>query len=68
MFRILDLVLCWDKAHDKKGNHGKFDKLWLGPLQVAEKIGDNTFRLKTLTGEDVPLPVNSQHLKHYFLA
>ncbi|HEX4851450.1 MAG TPA: transposase family protein, partial [Puia sp.] len=31
-FRISNLVLCWDKAHEKKGSHGKFDKLWLGPL------------------------------------
>ena len=65
-FRISDLVLYWDKAHEKKGDHDKFDKLWLGPYQISEILGDNAFRLRTLTGEDVPLPVNGQFLKHYF--
>ncbi len=67
-FRISDLVLYWDKAHEKKGQHDKFDKLWKGPFQIVEIIGDNAFRLKTLTGGDVPLPVNWQFLKHYFQA
>lgn len=65
-FRIYDLVLYWDKAHDHKGEHGKFDKVWLGPYQILEILEDNAFRLKTLTGEDIPLPVNGQYLKHYF--
>jgi len=56
-FRILDLVLAWDKAHEKKGDHGKFDKLWIGPFQILEILGDSTYRLKTLTGKDVPLLV-----------
>lgn len=30
-FRIFDLVLYWDKAHEKRGDHDKFDKLWMGP-------------------------------------
>lgn len=30
-FQILDLVLCWDKAHERKGDHDKFDNLWMGP-------------------------------------
>ena len=67
-FRISDLVLYWDKAHEKKGQHNKFDKIWKGPFQIAEIIGDNAFRLKTLTGGDVPLSVNGQFLKHYFQA
>lgn len=57
-FRIADFVLCWDKAHERKGGHDKFDKLWLGPFQIYEILGDNSFRLKTLTGEDVPFPIN----------
>lgn len=57
-FRIYDLVLYLDKPHDRKRDHGKFDKLWLGPYQIAEILGDNAFRLKTLTGEDISLPVN----------
>jgi len=62
------LVLYWDKAHERKGEHGKFDKLWMGPYQIYEILGDNTYRLKSLTGEELPLPINGQFLKHYFQA
>lgn len=57
-FRISDLVLLWDKANEKKGDHQKFDKLWLGLYQIAEILGENAFRLNSLMGEPIPLPVN----------
>ena len=38
-FEIGDLVLKWDKAHEEKGKHTKFQILWLGPFQIIEKIG-----------------------------
>ena len=31
-FQIGDLVLKWDKAHEEKGKHTKFQRMWLGPL------------------------------------
>ena len=31
-FSIGDLVLKWDKAHEEKGKHTKFQKMWLGPF------------------------------------
>ena len=65
-FWILDLVLRWDKAHEKKGGHDKFDNLWKGPYQIFEILGDNAFKLKTLIGKEVQLPVNGKFLKHYF--
>ena len=34
---IGDLVLKWDKAHEEKGKHTKFQKMWLGPFQIAER-------------------------------
>ncbi|XP_059070906.1 U-box domain-containing protein 43 [Cryptomeria japonica] len=53
-FHISDLVLCWDKAHERKGEHNKFDNLWLGPFQISEILEENAFQLRTLTGsEDV---------------
>lgn len=64
-FHISDIVFCWDKAHERKGEHDKFDNLWLDPFQISEILGENAFRLRTLTGKDVPLPVNGQFLKHY---
>jgi len=57
-FHISDLVLYWDKAKERKGEHDKFDNLWKGPYQIVEILGENAFKLKTLTGESVPLPVN----------
>eukprot|EP00253_Pinus_taeda_P036378 PITA_36378 len=42
-FQVGDLVLKWDKAHEDKGKHTKFQKMWLGPFQICEKIGHSTF-------------------------
>ena len=47
-FQVGDLVLKWDKFHKEKGDHTKFQKLWLGPFVIAENIGPSTFRLQTL--------------------
>ena len=38
-FQVGDLVLKWDKPHEDKGKHSKFQKLWLGPYLIEEKIG-----------------------------
>ena len=35
-FQIGDLILKWDKAHEEKGKHTKFQKMWLGPFQIAK--------------------------------
>ena len=64
---IGDLVLKWDKAHEEKGKHTKFQKMWLGLFQIIEKIGSNTFILQDLTGKREPLPVNGLILKKFFL-
>ena len=65
-FQMGDLVLKWDKAHEEKGKHTKFQKMWLGPFQIFEAIGPSTFVLQDLTGRRDPLPVNGQVLKIYF--
>ena len=64
--QVGELVLKWDVLSEPKGKHAKFQHLWLGPFQVEEKIGQGTYRLKTLQGEIEKLPVNGQHLKRYF--
>jgi hypothetical protein len=64
-FQVGDLVLKWDKPHEDKGKHSKFQQLWLGPYLIKEKIGQGTFRLQNLQGEVDSLPVNDQVLKHY---
>jgi hypothetical protein len=42
-FEVGDLVLKWDKPHDGKGEHTKFQNLWLGPFVIAKKLGPNSF-------------------------
>ena len=65
-FQMGDLVLKWDKAHEEKGKHTKFQKLWLGPFQIVEVIGPSMFVLQDLAGRRDSLPVNGQILKMYF--
>jgi len=31
-FQLRDLALKWDKAHEEKGKHTKFQRMWLGPF------------------------------------
>jgi transposase InsO family protein len=42
-FEVGDLILKWDKPHEGKGEHTKFQNLWLGPFLIAEKLGPNSF-------------------------
>eukprot|EP00253_Pinus_taeda_P027025 PITA_27025 len=65
-FQVGDLVLKWDKAHEDKGKHTNFQKLWLGPFQIYEQIGHSTFLLQDLTGLRESLPVNGLILKKFF--
>jgi hypothetical protein len=43
-FEVGDLVLKWDKPHEGKGEHTKFQNLWLGPFLIAEKLGPSSFQ------------------------
>ena len=65
-FEIGDLVLKRDKAHEEKGKHTKFQKMWLGPFQIDEEIGPSTFILQDLSGKRDSLPVNDLILKKFF--
>ena len=64
--QIGDLVMKWDKAHKDKGKHTKFQKMWLRPFQIAEKISSSTFILQDLLGMRESLPVNGLILKKLF--
>lgn len=65
-FDVGDLVLKWDKLNEHKGKHNKFQKLWLGPSQIDQKLGPYTFKLRNLEGKLEPLPVKGQVLKAFF--
>jgi len=58
--------LKWNKALEDKGKHTKFQKMWLGPFQISEKIGPSTFILQDLSGKRDYLPVNGLILKKFF--
>ena len=65
-FEVGDLVLKWDHPHDEKGKHTKFQQLWIGPFQIAAKIGPLTYKLQYLQGWEENLPINGLVLKPYF--
>ena len=65
-FQVEDTVLKWDKASEGKGKHSKFQKIWIGPYQIAKKIGDATYILQSLQGDLENLAVNASILKRYF--
>jgi hypothetical protein len=65
-FEVGNLVLKWDKPHEGKGEHTKFQNLWLGPFLIAKNLGPSSFRLQSLEGHLDTYPVNGQALKRYF--
>lgn len=65
-FQMGDLVLKWDNAHEEKGKHTKFQRMWLSPFQIVEVIGPSTFFLQDLAGKRDPLPINGEIIKIYF--
>ena len=60
------LVLKWDKPNEGKGEHYKFQNLWLGPFLITEKLGLISFRLQNLEGQPDTFLMNDQALKRYF--
>ena len=60
VFAVGDLVLRRDARKDEKGKHGKFDNLWIGPFTVIKILGNNTFFLQNLNGEEIASPVNGR--------
>jgi hypothetical protein len=65
-FEVGYLVLKWDKPHEGKGEHTKFQNLWLGPFVISKKIGPISFRLHNLEVQPDNFPVNGKSLKRYF--
>ena len=65
--QVGDLVLKWDAPRHKKGQHGKFDNMWMGPFQIVLVIENNTYQLATPDGEEFGVPVNGRFLKKFFV-
>ena len=34
-FEVLDIVLLWDEIKEKPRDHGKLEKIWMGPYRVS---------------------------------
>ena len=65
VFTVGDLVLTWDAQKDEKCKHGKFDNLWIGSFIVVKILGNNTFVLQNLSGEEISGPVNRRLLNYF---
>lgn len=66
--KVGDLVLKWDKIHEGKGKHMKFQQLWLGPFLIVEKLGLGTYKLQNLEGEVDLLPSTTKFEMVLYLA
>ena len=60
------MVLMWNARMEDKGKHGKFYPIWLGPYNICDKNGEDSYFLEDLTGGILELPVHQQFLKRYF--
>jgi hypothetical protein len=60
-----DLVLLWDKRHEPRGMHSKFQNLWKGPFKIMQVNHNNSFKLAYPIGESLPCSYNGQDLKLY---
>ena len=49
-FQVGDWVLKWDALKEKKGNHGNFDALWMGPFVISQVQMNNTVIMHNLEG------------------
>ena len=67
-FQVVDWVVKWDTVEKDKGQHGKFDSLWISPFVIAQVQNNNTFKMQNLEGEEVfDGLVNGCFLKLYFI-
>jgi hypothetical protein len=66
-FQKDQLVLLWNKAKEKPSFHTKFEALWIGPYQIENILGFNSYLLKNMDGTIQTLPVNGKYLKHFFI-
>ncbi|URD93608.1 Retrotransposon protein [Musa troglodytarum] len=62
-----DLVLRKAEVSDPARLRGKLAPKWEGPYRVTKVVQPGTFRLATMTGQQVPRTCNIQNLKKYFV-
>lgn len=63
-----DLVLKENQRNlAKRDKPGKSEPNWLAPFIIRRVIGNNTYYLATMEGDPLPNPMNSMHLKRYYI-
>ena len=56
-FEISDMVLMCNARIEDKGKHGKFDPFWLGPYNIYDKNGEDSYFLRDLTRGILEVPI-----------
>jgi len=64
-FKVNDKVFLWDSTHDDKCKHSKFQKLCLGPYNIALVVENNPYMLKGFEERLFSFTTNGSHLNHY---
>ena len=65
-FEPIDMILMWNAKLEDRGKHEKFDPIWLGPYLIDSKWGEDSYILRTLSGDILELPIHQKFLKRYF--
>ena len=65
VFNEGDLVLTYDKKHDKLGK-GKFKSMWYGPFIVSKVLKKVAYELVDYDGIPFRKPHNGLYLKRYY--
>src|SRR4051812_36742961 len=62
-FKIGDLVLLYkSQLRGKK----KLQERWAGPYHVHDVLDNGAYKIRTMEGNVLKIPVNSEHLKIYY--
>ncbi|GES92853.1 protein NYNRIN-like [Rhizophagus clarus] len=62
-YKIGDLVLLY-KSHLRKRK--KLEERWTGPYYIHEVRENGVYKLRTMEGKILKVPVNSERLKQYY--
>ena len=67
-FQIGDLVLRENPRNQAiQEKKGKFKTNWLGPYVITAVFGSGAYQLSTSDGEVLDTPINSIHLKKFYV-
>ena len=65
-FKVGDLVLRKVMGAARDPMQGKLDPNWEGPCRIASWQRKGTYHLKTIDGQKLPHPWNTEHLRKYY--